>query len=67
MNDMDEVMNEIDVAYKAISSIPVTGDAVDAMAVARARLRNAYAKIKQMTYGEENVHGDGAGTSSHGS
>jgi hypothetical protein len=38
---VEEIMNSINTAFKAISSIPVTGDSVDAMAVARAQLRKA--------------------------
>lgn len=50
---MDEILKELDAAYRALSSIPVTGDAVDAMAVARAHLRKAYTDLKQITSEEE--------------
>lgn len=46
---MDEILKDLDTAYKAISSIPVAGDAVDTMAVARARLRKVYAELKRIT------------------
>lgn len=50
---MDEILKELDEAYKAISSIPVAGDAVDAMAVARAHLRKAYTELNQIKSEEE--------------
>lgn len=42
---MDEILKELDLVYKAISSIPVTYDSVDTMAVARAKLRNIYSQL----------------------
>lgn len=45
---MDEIMKYIEDAFKAISAIPVTGDAVDAMAVVRAKLRKAYAEAEKI-------------------
>ena len=45
---MKEIMDSINTAFKAISSIPVTGDSVDAMAVARAQLRKAYAEAERV-------------------
>ena len=56
---MDELMKEINAVYQAISSIPVTGDAVDTMAVSRAKLRKVYAELKKMS---EEVPNDGSGT-----
>ena len=56
---MGEIIKEVQEAYQAISSIPVTGDAVDAMAVARAKLRKVYAELKTMS---EEVSEDGHGT-----
>ena len=50
---MDEILKDLDTAYKAISSIPVAGDAVDTMAVARARLRKVYTELKRITDKEE--------------
>ena len=50
---MDEILKDLDTTYKAISSIPVAGDAVDTMAVARARLRKVYAELKRITDEEE--------------
>lgn len=50
---MDEILKDLDTAYRAISSIPVTGDAVDSMAVARARLRKVYTELKRIMDEEE--------------
>jgi hypothetical protein len=44
---MDEVVKELEFAYKMISSIPVSGDAVDIMAAAKAKLRKAVAELKE--------------------
>ena len=55
---MDEIMKELDVVYKTVSSIPVTGDAVDAMAVVRAKLRKIYAELDKA---KEEVTTDGDG------
>lgn len=43
---MKEVLNELDAAYKLISSVPVRGDAIDIIAEARARLRKAYTELE---------------------
>lgn len=56
---MDEIIKELDEAYRVISSIPVTGDSVDAMAVVRAKLRKVYAELKNKS---EEVSADGLGT-----
>lgn len=45
---MKDLMRDVDSAFRAISSIPVSGDAVDAVAVARAKLRGVYTKLEQM-------------------
>ena len=55
---MDEIMKELDSVYKTVSSIPVTGDAVDAMAVVRAKLRKIYAELEKA---KEEVTDDGDG------
>lgn len=44
---MDDILNEINEIYQAVSSIPVTGDAVDTVAVTRAKLRKVYADLKK--------------------
>lgn len=45
---MKDLMKDVDSAFRAISSIPVSGDAVDAVAVARAKLRSVYSKLEEM-------------------
>ena len=45
---MDEIMKDLETAFKATSAIPVTGDAVDALAVVRANLRKAYAEAEKI-------------------
>lgn len=49
---MEEIMKELNSIYQTVSSIPVTGDAVDTMAVVRAKLRKVYADVKQMVEGD---------------
>ena len=39
---MTEIRKELDEAYKLISVVQVSGDAVDIIATVRARLRKAY-------------------------
>lgn len=55
---MGELTKELQEAYQVISSIPVTGDAVDAMAVARAKLRKVYTELTKLS---EEVSEDGSG------
>ena len=47
-------MKYLEAAFKATSAIPVTGDAVDALAVVRANLRKAYAEAEKID-AENNV------------
>lgn len=54
---MNDILQEIDAIYQAVSSIPVTGDAVDTMAVTRAKLRKVYADLKKL---DEEVPADGS-------
>lgn len=57
---MDEVLKELEYVFRAISSIPVTNDSIDIMAVARAKLRNIYAQLKNISKDkEENTDGNG--------
>ena len=57
---MDEVLKELEYVFRAISSIPVTNDSIDTMAVARAKLRNIYAQLKNISKDkEENTDGNG--------
>lgn len=43
---MKDLMKDVDSAFRMISSIPVSGDAVDAVAAARAKLRSVYHKLE---------------------
>lgn len=45
---MEEIMKYLEAAFKATSAIPVTGDAVDALAVVRGNLRKAYAEAEKI-------------------
>lgn len=44
---MRDIMKDVDSAFQMISSIHVAGDAVDMMAVARAKLKDAYRKLEE--------------------
>ena len=52
---MEEIMKYLEAAFKATSAIPVTGDAVDALAVVRANLRKAYTEAEKID-AENNVN-----------
>lgn len=45
---MQELMKDIDTAFKMISTVSVSGESVDMIAGARAKLRGVYAKLKEM-------------------
>lgn len=45
---MDDILKELSAAYQALSTILVSGDAVDAMALARVKIRNAFEKIEEI-------------------
>ena len=45
---MEEIMKCLEAAFKATSIIPVTGDAVDSLAVVRSNLRKAYAEAEKI-------------------
>ena len=45
---MDEILKELDYVFRTISSITVTEDSIDKMAVARARLRKIYATLQNL-------------------
>ena len=45
---MDEIMKDLEAAFKATSAIPVAGDAGDALAMVRANLRKAYAEAEKI-------------------
>lgn len=45
---MKELLKELNEAFVMTNHIPVTGDAVDAMAVLRAKLRKVYTDIESL-------------------
>ena len=45
---MDEIMKDLAAAFKATSAIPVTGDAVDALALVRNKLRKVYTAVERI-------------------
>ena len=45
---MDEIMKDLEAAFKATSVIPVTGDAVDALALVRNKLRKVYTAVERI-------------------
>ena len=46
---MMDVLKELDGVFKLISTIPVSGEDVDAMAAARAKLRRVYAELSKFS------------------
>lgn len=55
---MDEILKEIDDAFKLISTIPVTHDNVEIMAMAKHHLRNASSGL-QILKDKENEKTEG--------
>lgn len=49
---MDKLKNHLDKAFQYISKLPVTGDAVDLMALVRMELRSAWKEVEKLTEGE---------------
>ena len=45
---MDEIMKDLEAAFKATSAIPATGDAVDALALVRNKLRKVYTAVERI-------------------
>ena len=50
---MENVLKELDSAFRIISTIPVSGDNVEIMAAAKAKLRAVYAELSKQE-GTEN-------------
>ena len=48
---MEEILKELEIVFQTISSIPVTHDSVDMMAVARSKLRKVYMQLKEVSAG----------------
>jgi hypothetical protein len=53
MINKDEFLHDLDVAYRMISSVPVSGDAVDAIAVARSKIRRVREELSKNGVTEE--------------
>lgn len=53
---MDDVLNELEITFKMISTIPVTGDSVDTMSAARVKLRKVYSKLASMSSSTEEAN-----------
>lgn len=45
---MNDILENLESAFQLISKIPVAGDYVDAMAMARAKLRTVHNEIQKM-------------------
>ena len=45
---MEEIMKYLEAAFKATAVIPVTNDAVDALALVRSNLRKAYVEAEKI-------------------
>lgn len=56
---MSKVLEELDAVFRLISTIPVSGESVDAMAAARAKLRRVYAELDKPPKTAEEVVEDG--------
>lgn len=53
---MNDILKELNSVFQIVSSIPVTGDSVDSMAIARAKLRKIYAELAKDSSQENLVH-----------
>lgn len=50
---MDDLIQEVNQVFQIISSIPVTQDAIDASAIARAKLRHISSELSRMNMNTE--------------
>ena len=46
---MEKLIKDVETAYSAISSVAVSGDAVDAVALARVKLREVHVMLKEIS------------------
>lgn len=44
----ETIMQELQIIYRTVSSVPVTNDNIDVMAEVRARLRKVYAEVEKL-------------------
>lgn len=51
---MNELLKDLEVAYQMVSAIAVSGDSVDLMSAARAKLRNVFAELSKLDGGDTN-------------
>lgn len=58
---MENILKELDMAFGLISSILVSGEAVDTMAVARQKLRGVYAELKKLSAEKETKEAEADG------
>ena len=56
---MTEVKKQLEEAFQILSTIPVTGDHVEGMAAAKAKLRAAYLLVEQADIKKEEGKEDG--------
>lgn len=45
---MNDILKDLATAFQLVSSIPVTDDAIDKMAIVRSKLRKVYAELEKM-------------------
>lgn len=50
---MNETLKELQAVFQLVSSIPVTGDSVDTMAVVRSKLRKIFAEVDKIIHEAE--------------
>jgi hypothetical protein len=56
---VENVLKELDSAFRIISTIPVAGDHVEGMAAAKAKLRAAYLLVEQAERENKEAEQDG--------
>lgn len=49
---MEKLKNHLDKAFQYISKLPVSGDAVDLMALVRVELRSAWKEVEKLAEGD---------------
>lgn len=54
---MEKLKTHLDKAFQYISKLPVSGEAVDLMALVRMELRSAWAEVEKMTVKEGSEDG----------
>lgn len=49
---MKNIIDELDIAFRLISTIPVTGDNVEVMAAAKSKLRRVWEELAKLKGGD---------------